>query len=99
MLSAMRTPVPETPADMSRPTSWRAPTAPFVIDVGANVGWFTINAAAAGGRVAAFEGKDSASCLPLECSWWMGCAQAFCVEPGWRQLRAVSKRNAIQLVT
>lgn len=29
---------------------------PLVVDIGANVGWFAANAAAAGARVAAFEG-------------------------------------------
>jgi hypothetical protein len=32
------------------------PGSPLMIDVGANVGWFSINAAAAGARVVAFEG-------------------------------------------
>lgn len=30
---------------------------PLTVDVGANLGWFTLNAAAAGARVAAFEGE------------------------------------------
>ncbi len=56
MLYAMRAPIPLTDADLSSPAKWRRPVSPFVIDVGANIGWFTLNAAAAGGRVAAFEG-------------------------------------------
>lgn len=33
------------------------PSVPLVVDIGANIGWFTLNAAAAKCRVAAFEGK------------------------------------------
>lgn len=32
---------------------------PLFVDVGANVGWFALNAAAAGARVAAFEGEGA----------------------------------------
>jgi hypothetical protein len=53
----MRAPVPALPDDAGEPSAWRAPARPFVLDVGANVGWFTLNAAAAGGQVAAFEGE------------------------------------------
>lgn len=35
----------------------QVPAVPLVVDVGANVGWFTLNAAAAGAMVAAFEGR------------------------------------------
>jgi hypothetical protein len=55
MFYAMRAPVPASDAELATPAKWRAPPRPFVIDAGANVGWFTINAAAAGGAVAAFE--------------------------------------------
>lgn len=33
------------------------PDVPLVVDIGANVGWFTLNAAAAQAKVAAFEGR------------------------------------------
>ncbi len=59
MLYAMRAPVPLREADLPSPKLWRPSPAPFVIDIGANVGWFTLNAAAAGGRVAAFEGEGA----------------------------------------
>jgi len=77
MLYAMRAPVPATAADLKAPSKWRQQPAPFVIDVGANVGWFTLNAAAAGGTVAAFEGGlvvrqgcelGGCAALPLCCS-------------------------------
>lgn len=54
----MRAPVPASAADLSTPATWRR-VKPFVVDIGANIGWFTINAAAAGGTVAAFEGVYS----------------------------------------
>lgn len=38
-------------------TTSSAVTRPLAVDVGANVGWFALNAAAAGARVAAFEGE------------------------------------------
>jgi hypothetical protein len=41
---------------------------PLMVDVGSNVGWFAINAAAAGARVAAFEGVCVFVC------WQEGCA-------------------------
>lgn len=56
MVYAMRARVPPTPADLANLKAWRAPASPFVLDIGANVGWFTLNAAIAGGTVAAFEG-------------------------------------------
>jgi hypothetical protein len=34
---------------------------PLAVDVGANLGWFTLNAAAAGARVAAFEGLSGSA--------------------------------------
>ncbi|KAF8071098.1 hypothetical protein HT031_001180 [Scenedesmus sp. PABB004] len=40
-----------------------APVAPLVVDVGANVGWFMANAAAAGARVAAFEAMAANAAL------------------------------------
>lgn len=40
---------------------------PLFVDVGANVGWFALNAAAAGARVAAFEGVWAAILVP-ECT-------------------------------
>ncbi|GBG00519.1 hypothetical protein Rsub_13269, partial [Raphidocelis subcapitata] len=67
MLWAMRAPVPP-PDDGGPPAGggplagragWRAPASAFVVDVGANIGWFTLNAAAAGGTVAAFEAMPS----------------------------------------
>lgn len=39
------------------------PRLPLFVDVGANVGWFALNAAAAGARVAAFEGVAYMSVL------------------------------------
>jgi len=33
---------------------------PLFVDVGANIGWFMLNAAAAGARVLAFEGTGAA---------------------------------------
>ena len=59
----MRSPVPARADDLADPSKWRRPPAPFVIDVGSNVGWFTLNAAAAGGTVAAFEGGRGCSRL------------------------------------
>ncbi|KAI8477232.1 MAG: S-adenosyl-L-methionine-dependent methyltransferase [Monoraphidium minutum] len=55
MFYAMRAPVPTSPEDAKDPSKWRPSSPPFVLDIGANIGWFTLNAAAAGGRVAAFE--------------------------------------------
>eukprot|EP00877_Chromochloris_zofingiensis_P011608 jgi/Chrzof1/6700/Cz19g06040.t1 len=49
LLWALRQPIPQAGGSMGSNKS------PLVIDIGANVGWFTINAAAAGARVAAFE--------------------------------------------
>jgi hypothetical protein len=40
----------------SSSSSSSKPSRPLMVDVGGNVGWFTINAAAAGARVATFEG-------------------------------------------
>lgn len=59
VLSAMRTRVPASAADLPYPARWQRQASPFVIDVGANVGWFALNAAAAGGTVAAFEGAST----------------------------------------
>jgi hypothetical protein len=56
MLYAMRVPVPSSPEDLAHPRRWRAPAEPFILDIGANIGWFMVNAAARGARVAAFEG-------------------------------------------
>lgn len=58
-LYALRAPVPSSPAELSRPAAWRARRSPFVVDIGANIGWFMLNGAAAGGTVAAFEGDLS----------------------------------------
>ena len=43
---------------------------PLMVDIGANIGWFTLNAAAAGARVAAFEGGSWArhTAAPAPCS-------------------------------
>jgi len=74
---AMRAPVPASASDLSDRSKWRQRVAPLVVDVGANVGWFTLNAAAAGGTVAAFEGGlvvrqgcwlGDCGALPLCCS-------------------------------
>lgn len=40
----------------SSSSSGAVPDRPLTVDIGANLGWFTLNAAAAGARVAAFEG-------------------------------------------
>lgn len=53
LLWALRQPIPQAGGSMGSNKS------PLVIDIGANVGWFTINAAAAGARVAAFEGEQA----------------------------------------
>lgn len=57
MLRALHSPVPPSPALLSGASanSWRRPESPLLVDVGANVGWFSLNAASAGARVAAFE--------------------------------------------
>ncbi|KAI8464132.1 MAG: S-adenosyl-L-methionine-dependent methyltransferase [Monoraphidium minutum] len=55
MAYAMAAPVPAAPDDLRRPERWAAAAAPFVVDVGANVGTFTLHAAARGATVAAFE--------------------------------------------
>lgn len=55
MAGAMRAPVPSSAADIFRPATWRRRRQPLVVDVGANVGTFTLNAAARGAAVAAFE--------------------------------------------
>lgn len=73
----MRAPVPGSAADLAEPAAWRRAKSPFVIDIGANIGWFAINAAAAGGTVAAFEGA----------AWlWVGWSAAGSVQ--LRRLRA-----------
>ncbi|GBF94364.1 hypothetical protein Rsub_06986 [Raphidocelis subcapitata] len=61
MLYAIRAPVPASTsaADLANPSAWKAPASPLFIDIGANVGWFTVNAAAAGARVAAFEAMSA----------------------------------------
>lgn len=59
MVYAMKAPVPASPRDVRRPDAWRAPASPFVVDIGANIGWFTFNAAVSGGTVAAFEAMPS----------------------------------------
>lgn len=38
-------------------TNITRPDRPLTVDIGANLGWFSLNAAAAGARVAAFEGE------------------------------------------
>lgn len=37
-LYAMRAPVPAAPSELARPAAWRAARAPFVVDIGANIG-------------------------------------------------------------
>ena len=64
MLYAMKARVPQSPGDFGNLKAWRALPSPFVIDIGANVGWFTLNAALAGGTVAAFEGAQGTCSLP-----------------------------------
>jgi hypothetical protein len=55
MVYAMGAPVPQSPGDLAHPDRWKPPAAPFVADVGGNVGTFLLNAAARGAVVAAFE--------------------------------------------
>jgi 2-polyprenyl-3-methyl-5-hydroxy-6-metoxy-1,4-benzoquinol methylase len=56
MMFALRSPVPASLRDSKHPARWVKKEAPLVVDVGANIGWFTLKAAEAGARVAAFEG-------------------------------------------
>ena len=65
MLYALRAPVPPPGfnASVSSRHLWRRTAAPLAVDVGANVGWFALNAAAAGARVAAFEAMASNAAL------------------------------------
>ncbi|KAG2454152.1 hypothetical protein HYH02_001188 [Chlamydomonas schloesseri] len=51
------TPAASAPAPPTRPTP--PPQPPLFVDVGANVGWFSVNVAAEGFQVAAFEGMAS----------------------------------------
>jgi hypothetical protein len=74
MLYAMRAPVPQSPSDANTPKRWRRSRPPFVVDIGANVGWFTLNAAAAGATVAAFEGAQEAG-LGGGQGWLASCAR------------------------
>ena len=69
MLYAMKVPVPASAEELADPKSWRVPASPFVLDIGANVGWFMINAAAHGATVAAFEGR-----LPWQAAGCVDCA-------------------------
>lgn len=46
------------PKQAAAVTTSTVPERPLAVDIGANLGWFTINAAAAGARVAAFEGEQ-----------------------------------------
>lgn len=46
-------------ATSSSSTKQQQPSRPLMVDVGGNVGWFSINAAAAGARVATFEGEEA----------------------------------------
>ncbi|KIY99432.1 hypothetical protein MNEG_8530 [Monoraphidium neglectum] len=59
MMVALRSPVPASPRDSKHPARWVKKEAPLVVDVGANIGWFTLKAAEAGARVAAFEAMAS----------------------------------------
>lgn len=65
MLWALRAPVPPpgASAESAGRHLWRRAAAPLAVDVGANVGWFALNAAAAGARVAAFEAMASNAAL------------------------------------
>jgi hypothetical protein len=74
--------VPQRKADLGDRSKWRRTVSPLVVDVGANIGWFTLNAAAAGGRVAAFEGVW---CGPIGvCPLHVGIPSA-CDSAPWRQ--------------
>ncbi|KAI8465888.1 MAG: S-adenosyl-L-methionine-dependent methyltransferase [Monoraphidium minutum] len=62
---AAKVPPPGTPAqgDLPPVSSWAPPARPLMVDVGANIGWFTMNAAAAGADVVAFEAMSENALL------------------------------------
>jgi hypothetical protein len=53
VLWALKQPIPQQQQQQGQ-----QPPAPLFVDIGANVGVFSVNAAAAGARVAAFEGEQ-----------------------------------------
>ncbi|KIZ07659.1 hypothetical protein MNEG_0298 [Monoraphidium neglectum] len=67
MLWALEAKVPPagTPVQGKLPPArtWAKPSRPLMVEVGANVGWFTVNAAAAGADVAAFEAMSENTLL------------------------------------
>ncbi len=58
LLWAMEQPLPSRQHRLTLSEDEKSPVPPLFMDIGANVGWFTINMAARGYDVAAFEGVD-----------------------------------------
>jgi 2-polyprenyl-3-methyl-5-hydroxy-6-metoxy-1,4-benzoquinol methylase len=66
VLWALQQPIPQQQQQQGQ-----QPQAPLFVDIGANVGVFSVNAAAAGARVAAFEGEQcmrTTACCRLQSS-------------------------------